>query len=184
MHLTSLRLPIPLEALGFPDPWTAEVRLSNGSPGWGWTGATGLGDDLDRIERVVVPVEGSPRDGWGIDHIVVTVLALDPAVDALLGAGADLRLRTSITGRSMAFFKVGTVLEVVETPGAAARLYGVALVTSHPLAAVAAEWRAQGYEAGEPHPAVQPNRTIFSVGGLECGLAVMSPDGARQGASP
>ena len=42
-------------------------------------------------------------------------------------------------------------------------------------------FRARGLDVGDPIPAVQPGRRIFTVKGTEAGLAVMSPDRARPG---
>jgi hypothetical protein len=81
-----------------------------------------------------------------------------------------------VKGRPRAFYRVGTILEVVESPVRAPALYGVALVTEESLQAVALRWRALGIEVGDIHAAIQPGRRIFSVGAVEAGLAVMSPD--------
>ena len=102
---------------------------------------------------------------------------LDAAVERLSSLGVEPRLRLVIKDRPTAFFRVGPVLEVIESPVRAPALYGVALVTDEPLEVVALRWRSMGREVSDPKPALQPGRRILTVRDTEAGLAVMSPDG-------
>lgn len=170
--LSSIRLPIGWSGLGFADPIRVSgVDLSEGAPGWRWQGPL---PDLAVPE--IPATSGTEVDGWGLDHIVLLVPDLVAAADALGAVGHAPRLRMEVKGRPTAFFRVGAVLEVIETEVPFASLYGVALVTAAPLEEVAARWRRAGYEVGSPHEAVQPGRRILSVHGLAAGLAVMSPE--------
>ncbi len=78
----------------------------------------------------------------------------------------------------MAFYRVGTILEVIESPVRNPSLYGIALVTAEPLETAALRLRALGNDVGDPHDAIQPGRRIMTVRGFEAGLALMSPEGA------
>ena len=172
--LVGIRLPIPWEMCGLPNPLaTRSTVLTTGDPGWRWSGpppALGVaGSDQ---------VSGTAATGWDLDHVVVLVAELDEAVAALVEIGRPPRLRMEVKGRPTAFFRVGTLLEVIQSPVRSAALYGVALVTEEPLEVVALRWRALGLEVTDPRPAIQPGRRIFTVGALEAGLAVMSPDRA------
>jgi hypothetical protein len=83
-----------------------------------------------------------------------------------------------VGGRPAAFFRVGTLLELIESPARAPVIYGVALTTADSLEAVALRWRSLGHDVGDPKPAVQPGRRIMTVRAIEIGLAVMSSDRA------
>ncbi len=124
------------------------------------------------------PTSGTIAPGWDLDHVVLLVGDLDEVVVALAEVGRAPRLRMEVMGRPTAFFRVGTLLEVIQSPVRSPALSGVALVTKEPLEVVALRWRATGLEVTDPRPAIQPGRRIFTVGALEAGLAVMSPDRA------
>ncbi len=71
---------------------------------------------------------------------------------------------------------VAGVLEVIESPVRGPAIYGVALVTEEQLETLVLRWRAMGRDVGDPHPALQRARRIFTVQSVEAGLVVMSPD--------
>jgi hypothetical protein len=104
---------------------------------------------------------------------------VEEAVITMAEIGLDPRLRMDVKGRPTAFFRVGPVLEVIESPVRGPSLYGVALVAEEPLEVVALRWRSLGREVTDPRDALQPGRRIFTVRATEAGLAVMSPDAAR-----
>lgn len=114
-----------------------------------------------------------PNGVLALDHLVVMSPALDRTVDALQGAGLDLRRRregeTPGGSARQAFFRMGEViLEVVEAPVGSrvsadregpARLWGLAFgVESLDVTAAAL-----GPLLGEPRPAVQPGRSIATL---------------------
>ncbi len=172
--LVGIRIPIPWDAFGFPNPLaTRSAVLDTGDPAWAWSGpAPGLG------VSTCDPADGLAATGWDLDHVVVLVDDLDRAIAAMGEVGAAPRLRMEVKGRPAAFFRVGPALEVVQSPVRQAAVYGVALVTDEPLEVIALRWRSMGLEVGDPRPAIQPGRRILTVGALEAGLAVMSPDTA------
>lgn len=173
--LTTIQLPIPWETLGLPERLqTSSTCLVNGEPGWAWSSAA---PDLGILETATS--EGEQADGWDLDHVVVLVPAMRQAVDTMVEALGAPRLLTEVGGRATAFFRVGPLLEVVESPVRAPALYGLALVTTEPLETVVLNWRSRGLAVTDPGPAIQPGRRIFTVRGTAAGLAVMSPDGAR-----
>ena len=59
---------------------------------------------------------GTPLPGWGLDHVAMLVPDLDAAVERLSSLGVEPRLRLVIKDRPTAFFRVGPVLEVIESP--------------------------------------------------------------------
>jgi hypothetical protein len=117
-------------------------------------------------------------EGWDLDHVVLLVPAIEDAVRELADAAGSPRLRIEVKGRPTAFFRVGPLLEVIQSPVRAPALYGIALVTTEPLEVVTLRWRSRGLDVTDPRPAIQPGRRIFTVKGTAAGLAVMSPDGA------
>ncbi|MDH3426670.1 MAG: hypothetical protein OEM22_08395 [Acidimicrobiia bacterium] len=174
--LTGIRLPIPWDDLGFVAvPQFDGVAVTTGAPGWSWDGTA---------PRLGVPeaaaVSGEVVDGWSLDHVVLLVPDIEVAVAALDATGHSARLRMAVKGRPTAFFRVGTVLEVIESSVPSASLYGLALATAQPLVEVIETWRHAGLNVGDPHDAVQPGRSIFSVADLDAGLAVMTPDTAAE----
>lgn len=171
-RLTTVSLPLPWEAFGLPTPLgTSTTTLVNAVPGWAWDGtAPKLG--IAYIDDAA----GAFVTGWEVDHVVLLVPDLDDLITEMGVIGHAPRLKIEVKGRPTAFFRVGTVLEVVESPVRAPAIYGLALVTDEPLETVTLRWRSMGIEVGDIHPAIQPGRRIFSVGAVEAGLAVMSPD--------
>ena len=168
--LTHVSLPLPWDAFGLPSPLSGSgTTLVDGAPGWRWT----TPPPIDIPEAPAA--SGSPEPGWDVDHVVLLVPDMDDLHVAMQAVGLEPRLTIQVSGRTTSFFRVGTVLEVVEAPVRAAALYGVALVTDEPLEAVSLRWRAMGIEVGDIRPAIQPDRRIFTVGAVEAGLAVMSP---------
>jgi catechol 2,3-dioxygenase-like lactoylglutathione lyase family enzyme len=172
--LTTLRLPLAWEEFDLPNPLRAgDTVLTTGEIGWAWSG------DAPQFGVPSIPaVPGSPHAGWGLDHVVLLVPDLEAAVATMQARGSAPRLRLDVRGRPTAFFRVGPILEVIESPVRAAAIFGVALVTDEALEVVALRWRARGLEVTDPRPALQPGRRILSVRGTEAGLAVMSPDRA------
>jgi hypothetical protein len=172
--LVGIRLPISWERCGLPNPLaTRSTVLTTGDPGWRWSGSPPALDVAGAD-----PISGTIAPGWDLDHVVLLVADLDQVVVALAEVGRAPRLRMDVKGRPTAFFRVGTLLEVIQSPVRSPALYGVALVTEEPLEVVALRWRATGLQVTDPRPAIQPGRRIFTVGALEAGLAVMSPDRA------
>lgn len=170
--LTEVSLPIPWDAFGLPNPLSgAETTLATGEPGWRWTTAP---PPLGIPETAAV--RGTREPGWDVDHVVLLVPDMSDLHSALLTMGLEPRLSMQVRGRATSFYRVGTILEVVESPVRSAAIYGVALVAEEPLETVALRWRSMGIEVGDIRPAIQPGRRIFTVGALEAGLAVMSPD--------
>ena len=172
--LTHLRLPLPWDEFDLPNPLaTRTTVLSTGSIGWAWDGPI-PGFDIETID----PATGTPAEGWDLDHVVLLVPDLEAAIDVLRDAELPPRLRVEVRGRPTAFFRVGPLLEVIESPVRAPALYGVALVTEEPLEVVALRWRSMGRDVTDPKPAIQPGRKIMTVRSVEAGLAVMTPDRA------
>lgn len=175
--LVAVSLPIPWGELGLSDPWQAGATvLSFGDVGWAWSGVAPA-FEVPEVDLL----EAKAAEGWGLDHVVLLVPEMDAAVDAMAGVGVAPRLRMEVKGRPTTFFRVGPVLEVIESPVRAPALYGVALVTEESLEAVALRWRGSGREVSDPKPAMQPGRRILTVRDLEAGLAVMSPDRSVHG---
>jgi hypothetical protein len=171
-QLTTLSLPIPWSELGFPDPLqTRSTALTHGDVGWAWE------PEAPAFPvPACVPAAGETAPGWDLDHVVLLVPDIDEAGAAMAGLGVSPRLRMDVRGRPAAFFRVGPLLEVIESPVRAAALYGVALVTDEPLEVVGLRWRGLGRDVSDAKPAIQPGRRILTVRDTEAGLAVMSPD--------
>jgi hypothetical protein len=174
MTLTHLRLPLPWDEFDLPNPLrTRSTVLSTGSIGWRWEGPA-PGFDIETVD----PAEGTTAEGWDLDHVVLLVPDLEAAVEVLREAELHPRLKVEVRGRPTAFFRVGPLLEVIESPVRAAAVYGVALATEEPLEVVALRWRSMGRDVTDPKPAIQPGRRIMTVRSVEAGLAVMTPDRA------
>ncbi len=173
--LTAVQLPIPWEAFGLPALLqTRTTCLMDGPPAWAWEPE---GPDLG-IARVDA-VGGEVAPEWDLDHVVVLVPDMDDAVIEIGQTVGAPRLATTVKGRRTVFYRVGPLLEVIESPVRAPALYGLALVTTQPLEVVVLNWRSRGLDITDPKPAIQPGRRIFTVKGTAAGLAVMSPDGPR-----
>ncbi len=173
--LTTLQLPLPWEDFDLPSPLeTRSTVLVDGPPAWAWSEAT---PDFPVAGCEVAA--GTPAPGWDLDHVVLMVPDVAEAVATMAEIALAPRLRMDVKGRPTAFFRVGPVLEVIESPVRGPSLYGVALVTEEPLEVVALRWRSLGREVTDPRDALQPGRRIFTVRATEAGLAVMSPDVAR-----
>jgi hypothetical protein len=167
--IVGLRLPIEWQEVGLgPNPTFGGVSISKGSPAWMWSGAP----PALPIVSADVP-EGLDVPGWRVDHVVVTTANLGLTVERLKDVGADFRRQTEVKCTPTAFLIAGPLVEVIEASPMDVHLYGTALETDEPLDEVAAKWRAAGWDAGEPHDAVQPGRRIFSVPSKH--LAVMTP---------
>jgi len=172
--LTTLKLPLPWDEFDLPNPWQARSTvLTTGEPAWSWSDGApdlGVGECSDAV--------GTTRAGWDLDHVVLLVPSLDETTEALAVVGHQPRLKMEVSGRPTAFFRIGPLLECIESPVRAPALFGVALVTDESLEVVALRWRSMGREVGDPKPAVQPGRRIFVVNATDAGLAVMSPERA------
>ena len=170
--LTALSLPIPWAELGLPDPLqTRNTVLTYGDIGWDWKPSP-----PEFPIPISAALEGEVVSGWDLDHVVMLVPDLDEAVVIVSQLGLAPRLRIEVGRRPTAFFRVGPLLEVIESPVRAPALFGVALVTEEPLEVVALRWRSRGRDVSDPKPAIQPGRRIITVRDTEAGLAVMSPD--------
>lgn len=171
-RLSAVQLPLPWPAFGFPERLaTRSTTLLTGDVGWAWQGP---GPDFGIAE--CEQISGDEVDGWDLDHVVLLVPDIDEATAEMAQVGHQPRLRMEVQGRPTAFFRVGPILEVIQSPVRAPALFGVALVTEEPLEVVALRWRAMGLTVTDPRPAIQPGRRIFTVKETEAGLAVMSPD--------
>ena len=97
---------------------------------------------------------------------------VESTVAALVASGgSDRRRGETVRGQVAAFVLAGTLIEVIEL-GTRTQLVGIAFETDLDLHEVAAQWRADGVEVTDPHPAVQPGRSILSVRGAP--VAVMT----------
>ncbi len=172
--LSAVRVPLPWDEFDLPNPlMTRSTVLLTGDIAWAWEPeAPDFG--IDACDAVA----GDTAEGWDLDHVVLLVADLDDAVATMQGIGAEPRLRLDVRERPTAFFRVGPLLEVIESPVRAPALFGVALVTEEPLETVALRWRSLGRDVTDPRPALQPGRRIMTVRATEAGLAVMSPDRA------
>ncbi len=173
-QLKTIQLPLDLESFGFPRRLqTRTTCLVEGDPGWAWDG------EPPNLEVATIDARtGELVEGWDLDHVVLLVPDLEAMVVAVQAALDAPRLRTLVEGRPTAFYRVGPLLEVIESPVRAASLFGIALVTEHSLEETALAWRERGLIVTDPQPAIQPSRTIFTVKGTNAGFAVMSPDRA------
>ncbi|MGI9666178.1 MAG: hypothetical protein ACR2N2_03630 [Acidimicrobiia bacterium] len=173
--VTALRLPIEWETFGWDEsPVAGGIALHTGDPGWAWS---------PTAPAFAVPVltsePGEHLEHFTVDHVVLLVPDLDQAIGTLDRSGLTPRLRMKVSGRPAAFFRAGTVLEVIEAPVRDASLYGIALSTDLSLETVAIEWKGRGLNLGDVKPAIQKGRRIMTVHGLDAGLAVMSADTSR-----
>jgi hypothetical protein len=176
--LVTLRLPIPWASFGLPNDFQTRTTclVAGDEPGWAWDPAPPPFEVPD-----VDAVSGEAVAGWDLDHVVLLVPDLAGAIATLAEADLSPRLELEVKGRPTAFFRVGPVLEVIESPVRAASLFGVALITDEPLEVVVLRWRSRGHQVTDPRPAIQPGRQIFTVRGVDAGLAVMSPEAAVAG---
>ncbi|MCP3993736.1 MAG: hypothetical protein GY722_01545 [bacterium] len=172
-RLTTIQIPLQWETYGLPARFqTSTTCLVSGDPGWAWDNSA---PDLDI--SLVDNQTGDHADGWDLDHVVLLVPDLAAAIESVLPSLGRPRLRAEVEGRPTCFYRVGPLLEVIESPVRAASLFGIALVTDHSLEETALGWRESGVTVTEPQPAIQPGREIFSVKGTSAGFAVLSPDG-------
>lgn len=173
-QITSVRLPIDWTQFGWaPAPTLGSITLATGDPAWGWSQAA----PAFAVHTFDVVASDSVEE-FNVDHIVLLVPDLGAAVATLGRVGLEPRLKMKVSGRPAAFFRAGTVLEVIESPVRDAAVYGLALTTSTSLEAVSLSWKSLGLELGTIKPAIQPGRRIMTVHGLDAGLAVMSEDGS------
>lgn len=174
-RITTLGLPIDWTAFTWPaTPSLGGVTLVTDDPRWAWEPAAPAFPI-----RTMDTASGDPIEGFSIDHVVLLVPDLDAAVSTMARIDILPRMRMTIRGgRPAAFFRVGTVLEVIQAPVRAASLYGMAATTDGSLESLALAWKGLGLEVGDITPAVQPGRRIMTVHGLDAGLAVMSADAA------
>ncbi|MFV1999145.1 MAG: hypothetical protein ACC654_02140 [Acidimicrobiia bacterium] len=172
--ITGLQLPIDWTKFGWDaTPAIGGITCTTGDPMWSW-------DSTTPAFGIVVfePPPGRPVESFTVDHVVLLVPSLDDAVATLGRADIEPRLRMKVGGRPAAFFRVGPVLEVIESPVRAASIYGIAIATDLSLESLALEWRARDLTVGDPKDAIQPGRRIMTVHDLEAGFAVMTPDRA------
>jgi len=173
--LSVLQLPLPWDEFDLPSPLqTRSTTLVDGPVAWRWDDGT----PTFPIEECD-PAAGVPAEGWDLDHVVLMVPDLEQAISTMSVVGESPRLRMDVRGRPTAFFRVGPLLEVIESPVRQPSLYGLALVTDESLEAIALKWRSMGRDVTDPRPAIQPGRRIMTVRATEAGLAVMSPDKER-----
>jgi catechol 2,3-dioxygenase-like lactoylglutathione lyase family enzyme len=164
-----------------------------GLTGWSLRGAEGIQLDglaTTRSEREPPGEQPAHRNGiTAIDHVVAITPALKRTVEALRGAGLDLRrIREEPTPAGaprQAFFRLGaTILEVVQEPPEAiergggvdrpAFFWGLALLAPD-LEATAT---GLGHRVSEVRAAVQPGRRIATLrrsAGLALPVALITP---------
>lgn len=175
--IAGLALPIDWTIFGWPvSPRFGDVTCTTGDPKWVWDGSA----PAFAIHTYELS-DGSPVDSFTVDHVVLLVPSLDGAIATLSRAGCEPRLRMAVSGRPAAFFRVGPVLEVIESPVRDASIYGLALATDTSLEALSLEWRSRNLRVGDVKGAIQPGRQIMTVHGLDAGFAVMSSDRAVDG---
>jgi hypothetical protein len=176
-RITALRLPIDWTAFDWPDqPVFDGIAMATGDPQWAWDPAAPAFPIL-----TMSPVIGTAVPGFSVDHVVILVPDLEGAIATLGRTRLEPRLQMTIpSGRKAAFFRAGTVLEVIEAPVRQASLYGIALATDDSLEALSIRWRALGLSVGDIVPAFQPGRRIMTIHDVDAGLAVMSRDGATR----
>ena len=174
-RITTLCLPIDWTAFAWPaTPSLGGVTLVTDDPRWAWEPAAPAFPI-----RTMDTATGDPIEGFSIDHVVLLVPDLEAAVSTMERIGIAPRMRMTIRGgRPAAFFRVGTVLEVIQAPVREASLYGMAVTTDGSLESLALAWKGLGLEVGDIAPAIQPGRRIMTVHGLDAGFAVMSADAA------
>lgn len=172
--LRTLRLPLPWDEFDLPSPLqTSSTALVHGEIGWHWE------PQSPSFPISPLPlVTGTAAPGWDLDHVVLLVPAIEAAVDVMEEIGQRPRLRMEVNNRPTVFYRVGPVLEIIESPVREPVVFGVALVTDEPLETVVLRWRALGRDVSDPKPAMQPGRRILTVRAVEAGLAVMSPERA------
>ena len=172
--LSTLQLPLPWDEFDLPSPLrTRSTVLVDGPPGWAWTDAA-----PDFPIESVEAATGTAAEGWDLDHVVLLVPDLEDAIAVMDAVGEKPRLRMPVNGRPAAFFRVGPVLEVIESPVRQTALYGLVLTAEENLETIVLRWRSMGRDVTDPKPAIQPGRRIFTVRATEAGFAVMSPDRA------
>jgi hypothetical protein len=152
------------------------------------------GADLDGLPTTIstrparAPALAHPNGVLGIDHVVAVSPSFERSVEAMQGAGMDLRrIREEPTPAGaprQAFFRLGReLLELVEEPTEIVergggperpvRFWGLALLVEDIDRAAAA----MAPHAGEVRPAVQPGRRISTLrrsAGLLIPVALMS----------
>ena len=110
--LTTLQLPLPWEEFDLPSPLqTRSTVLVDGPPAWAWRDAA----PSFPIAHCTAATGGA-APGWDLDHVVLMVPDVEEAITAMAAIGVSPRLRMAVKGRSTAFFRVGPVLEVIESP--------------------------------------------------------------------
>ena len=162
------------------------VEGGSGMVDWALTDVKAAGiDGLPTRPGVPPPSREAPVHANGvteIDHVVALTPRLERTTAALEDAGVELRrIREGETGMGpsrQAFFRIGPILEVVETaelePGAPARFWGITFTT----AGIDGAAELLGDKLGEVKDAVQPGRRIATVrkhAGLGLPVALISP---------
>jgi catechol 2,3-dioxygenase-like lactoylglutathione lyase family enzyme len=155
-------------------PLLGEIALTTGDPKWGWKPSA----PAFEVHTMSVPV-ASHVPGFTVDHVVLLVPDLDAAIAKFGRIDLGPRLRMNVGGRPAAFFRAGTVVEVIESPVREASIYGIALSAEESLESLGLAWKARGLSLGNIKDAIQPGRRIMTVRDLDAGLAIMSPDRAR-----
>jgi len=177
------------------------VRLAGSDAGkrvvsWALRGLTTA--ELDGLATTISaaplrdPAPPHPNGVRAVDHVVAFCPDLDRTVGRLQAAGLDLRrVRDEpipAGAPRQAFFRLGEViLECIQMPDSPeldrsrnAQLWGLAVQTADMDATAAV----LGDHLGEPHPAVQPGRTIATLrreAGSSVPLAFMTPAPASGG---
>jgi hypothetical protein len=170
--LTAIQLPIDWTLFNWPEiPQLGGIALTTGDPKWAWEPSA----PAFPLHTMQQP-QATAIAGVAIDHVVLLVPDLDVAISRFDHIGLAPRLRMQVGGRPAAFFRAGSVVEVIESPVRQASIYGIAVTTDHSLETLALEWKATGLAVGTVKKALQPGRRIMTVHDLEAGFAVMSTD--------
>lgn len=173
-ELIALQLPIDWTTFAWPDtPKLGNIVLVKGDPKWAWQPAA----PAFEVHAMDVPA-ATTVDTFVVDHVVLLVPDLATAVQRFDTIGLQPRLRMDVGGRPAAFFRAGTVIEVIESPVRQASVYGIVVTAVESLETVALSWRALGLSVGDIKDAIQPGRRIMTIHDLDIGFAVMTPDNA------
>jgi hypothetical protein len=178
----------------------AGARAGDGFVGWALRDASS--SELDGLPTTISTrplqerADPHPNGVLAIDHVVAMTPALERSVNALRGAGLDLRRvreePTPAGAPRQAFFRLGEeILELVQMPDDAveraggparpARFWGLALSVEDLDRTV----EGLGEHVGEIRAAVQPGRRIATMrrsAGLAVPVALMSTSERRVGA--
>ena len=157
---------------GLSEPVIKAAMLSSGLPGVATAAAPTSLDIESRRQWLSRLCGNNPNCVDYLDHIVVRTPVLEDAIAANEAIGVPCkRIREVGNGARQAFFKLEqTVLEIVGPAGGRPGCWGLALMCSDIVRAVATA-RAGGWNATEPKPAIQGGQIARIVEPLD-GVAI------------